>query len=599
MLRPPEPQGGYSWFAAGLPNPAVFLRKREQSVRGADRRARTWPAARRGIGLIDMPLFAVSEPVFPEPFPTQGVGASLSCILDVLRSSVLRVVSTPRGLEDVRVSNVMIYHPSEPCRIGRGDVVLAVGLDIEDWHTLELLHTAGRAGAAAVVLKMVGPHELQRIANVQLDQSVAILGVPEHVRWGDLHSLIDGALNASIELHHDERCEHTLPDEGFSLADALAGGADGAVIIFDRYWRLVAYSSREHPVDDLHLQTILARRLPLEARRRLEDEGVVRRLLNGESGVRQEASADGVRPRLFVAVRAGDQFLGAICLTEGVNRPRSGEKAAVLGGVALAAALLLRARAGDDLDQRHRDHLVRGVLDGSTPASVLKEAHLPGPGSWVVLALEPVTPEGHRIPWSLGNARAMAAINHETGRPGAIVARVGDRFYVLMPIVAQASQEVVAELADEVRRRVNAALGVRLRAGAGSIVSFDRIACSRSEADHVLRSLRDMGSDIAAMTIEQMKSKVLLTEFAAFLDDHPHLRHEKLDKLHALDTNRGTSYIITLRAYLDSFGDIPQAAKFLNVHPTTLRYRLRRIRELTGLDIHDPDDRLAAQLLVR
>ena len=39
-----------------------------------------------------------------------------------------------------------------------------------------------------------------------------------------------------------------------------------------------------------------------------------------------------------------------------------------------------------------------------------------------------------------------------------------------------------------------------------------------------------------------------------------------------------------------------KAAEALLLHPNTLRYRLRRMQELTGLDLKDPTDRLVAEL---
>jgi DNA-binding PucR family transcriptional regulator len=35
------------------------------------------------------------------------------------------------------------------------------------------------------------------------------------------------------------------------------------------------------------------------------------------------------------------------------------------------------------------------------------------------------------------------------------------------------------------------------------------------------------------------------------------------------------------------------------VHPNTLDYRLRQILELTGLDVHDPDDLVLVVLALR
>jgi DNA-binding PucR family transcriptional regulator len=55
----------------------------------------------------------------------------------------------------------------------------------------------------------------------------------------------------------------------------------------------------------------------------------------------------------------------------------------------------------------------------------------------------------------------------------------------------------------------------------------------------------------------------------------------------------------SVRAYLDAFGDVRTAAGELHVHPNTLRYRLRRARELTGLDLGDQSTRLVVALALR
>jgi DNA-binding PucR family transcriptional regulator len=52
----------------------------------------------------------------------------------------------------------------------------------------------------------------------------------------------------------------------------------------------------------------------------------------------------------------------------------------------------------------------------------------------------------------------------------------------------------------------------------------------------------------------------------------------------------GAPLIETLRVYLESSQNRRDAAKALFIHPNTLDYRLRRIRELTGLSPTVPHD---------
>ncbi|HEY8798725.1 MAG TPA: PucR family transcriptional regulator ligand-binding domain-containing protein [Candidatus Dormibacteraeota bacterium] len=64
------------------------------------------------------------------------------------------------------------------------------------------------------------------------------------------------------------------------------------------------------------------------------------------------------------------------------------------------------------------------------------------------------------------------------------------------------------------------------------------------------------------------------------------------------DAARKGSLVATLRAYLET-GEQQQAAKRLRVHPNTLRYRLDRIREISGVDLEDPETRLNIAVALR
>jgi sugar diacid utilization regulator len=64
------------------------------------------------------------------------------------------------------------------------------------------------------------------------------------------------------------------------------------------------------------------------------------------------------------------------------------------------------------------------------------------------------------------------------------------------------------------------------------------------------------------------------------------------------DAARKGSLVSTLRAYLET-GEQQEAAKRLRVHPNTLRYRLDRIREISGVDLEDPETRLNLAVALR
>ncbi|QNE77705.1 PucR family transcriptional regulator [Streptomyces finlayi] len=55
----------------------------------------------------------------------------------------------------------------------------------------------------------------------------------------------------------------------------------------------------------------------------------------------------------------------------------------------------------------------------------------------------------------------------------------------------------------------------------------------------------------------------------------------------------------TLLAWLETRGGAPEVAARLGVHPQTVRYRLRQLREVWGEDLDDPDRRFEMELVLR
>lgn len=65
-----------------------------------------------------------------------------------------------------------------------------------------------------------------------------------------------------------------------------------------------------------------------------------------------------------------------------------------------------------------------------------------------------------------------------------------------------------------------------------------------------------------------------------------------VEPLLAYDAERQVDLVPTLRAYVESGFNLTRSAELLSVHPNTVVYRLRRIKELSGRDPHDANDLL-------
>jgi len=83
------------------------------------------------------------------------------------------------------------------------------------------------------------------------------------------------------------------------------------------------------------------------------------------------------------------------------------------------------------------------------------------------------------------------------------------------------------------------------------------------------------------------------------LTDVDRFVREWLGSLLDYDQRRKAELVQTLTQYLEHGGNYDATAAELSVHKSTLKYRLQRIRELTGLELNDPDVHFNLQLATR
>jgi len=76
-------------------------------------------------------------------------------------------------------------------------------------------------------------------------------------------------------------------------------------------------------------------------------------------------------------------------------------------------------------------------------------------------------------------------------------------------------------------------------------------------------------------------------------------RDRLLDPLRAYDREHGTELIRTLEVFLSCSGSWTKAAEVMFVHVNSLRYRIRRIEELTGRDLSTLEDQAALLLALQ
>ena len=522
---------------------------------------------------------------------TPPLDTTLQSLLAMVGPPVLQALCMPHG-PDAAAGEPRLLDLAEGVVAPPGAVLEAVGCRPSSSHSPEVIKAAGAAGLAAVAMKAYG-EPIDHLVDCALEAGVALLLVDDGVLWHHLHVLLSSALRRSGR-PADESLSTLAAGDLFALANAVAAMVGGAVAIEDPQQRVLAYSTvAGQPIDGPREAGILGRRVPAEYRlaELYED---VRRF----QGVRRVA-LEGVRPRLAVAVRAGDEPLGSIWAIEGDSGFPPEATKALADAADIAALHMLRLRITADVERTARSEALRALLLGRTNASgdllPTVDAH-----DLTVVGFQIIgQTAGSDSTLTARTADLITVHGESLDRRSACLA-IGDTLYALLPTAVAGERQRIIALVASIRARAAESLHVRLRAGIGGTVrDLAGVRGSRREADRVLQVLADRGDTPSMATIEDVRSSAILLQLHEIMAADAGLNLDVVATMADHDRDKHTQYVATLRAYLDAFGDVPTAAGRLVLHQNTFRHRMRRITEIFGVDIDDPDERLVLWLQLR
>ena len=91
---------------------------------------------------------------------------------------------------------------------------------------------------------------------------------------------------------------------------------------------------------------------------------------------------------------------------------------------------------------------------------------------------------------------------------------------------------------------------------------------------------------------EDYAIELSLLEIGDYIAEHDLGRFDVIEAIRSHDARHQTDFMTTLRAYLDTGGNIAQTAKRLHVHGNTIRYRIARLADDFQVDLEQPAARL-------
>lgn len=267
---------------------------------------------------------------------------------------------------------------------------------------------------------------------------------------------------------------------------------------------------------------------------------------------------------------------------------RANPEATFMHAAVVCALEILRRRTAVDVEWRLRGDLLTDLLsETSSPASVAARAvplgHDLTRAHTVLLAAPDGPPEANRARLLLGAAQAVA----DRCEPRPLVTAWGEHVIVLWPAASTATE--AAEAAGEIR-----AAGRRALAGKSVTVAIghrceevENVRSAVRTARGALELARLHGSD-RTLTLPDLGVYGLLLQ----LNDPRELvrfTEHTLQPLREYDRRKKAALVPTLRTYLDQGMSVARTAGELYVHPNTVALRLKKVEDLVGISIQQPE----------
>ena len=524
---------------------------------------------------------------------------------DLIRDLDIRLVAGEAGL-DRAVRWVHISELADPTPwLSGGELLLTTGMNLaapdaqREYVARLAAHDLAGLGLGVGFAHAEAPQALREAA---AELNFPVFEVPYDVPFialtekafshlvNEQYAVLQRALSA-----HERLERIVLSEQGLEgVTDALAALIGGAALVYDARGGVLAHSDGAAPLSAEVLEATGAEvreRARAGARRGYAPSGELhgRALALPVARTPAPANHEGPAPQAWL-VAVKDRGT----LTEF-------DRLVLHQAVTIVALELLRRRVADDTERRLAGDVLSAMVSGELAGPELARRLEPfGLRERVgVLVLSP--PRSIKALVEDGLTAAL-----RDALPGGLAAGTGRFSCALLPLERGETDADLFALAERVRARVSRHAGAELAAGAGRAVAaidlrrtFHEARCALEAqalsgtangdgdgAPHLLATFRDLGSFQLLLSLQDDDAlRLFCDSILAPIEDG--------------EGAYGGELMRSLEAFIECNGQWERAARQLYCHRHTLRYRIRRVEELTGRSLDSARDRIDFWLALR
>ncbi|WP_158542922.1 PucR family transcriptional regulator [Phytoactinopolyspora halophila] len=388
------------------------------------------------------------------------------------------------------------------------------------------------------------------------------------------------------------------------LLDAVAERIGRPAVLEDRFLKLIAYSAHDRPLDEVREDSILRKHASTEVSRWLKEFG----LAEARRPLRLPANPElHMLPRVCIPVLYKDRVLGYLWFVDSDSTMTTDEidvcvaEAEELGEQLhreSVASLFATARLADTMHMLLSD----SAMTAEAATSLEEAGYLTAGDGIVALVLQGIAHDGSTdVDIEDPLAQAMADFRRLVRRGQALDLVSRDHCVVVMSCTSDDDPHL--------HERVNTAVAMAqssLAASPSPVSLVAGIGSRRTRLEDAVHSFREARMSVdAALQLPGVGDIVywshlgvhqIVVKLAALGEQVP-VVHRGLGRL--LGDPDTLPLLETLETYLDVAGNAQVTAERLNLHRTSLYYRLQRLEQLAHTDLKNGVERLSLHLALK
>ena len=526
---------------------------------------------------------------------------ALPTLADVARSAgseILSLVEMPSDDRQIVAGSVLYDSTARPAKFP-GAVALAIGLSLSGKRLGAKVRELSDAGYVAIVYKSNGTSD-EVLRAAARDNGMALFRASDSVPWNQLAEIMDAAVVPHRQ--SGRTLVDIRPGDLFDLANTVAAQAGGAIAIADPEQTILAYSTLpDQPIDETRRSSILSLQVPHS----VETDSDYRRV-HAATDALDVATQDPSLRRTAIAIRDGDSVLGSLWLLELADHHNEDANRILREAANVAALHILHKRTTYVSNLTRQIDLVQPLLFDPKRAELAAirlgisapSVRVAALGVWPSEAIAAETLQSRlRL---FDTIRTACAIR----LPSAVCGLSDNIVYIVLPQTTETSRHFQRTAILKIVQNARRLLARPVLAALGAAATIDRLEDSRVNAELVLSELvRNVAegriaadSDDIVADDDSLGSRLLLRQFVSALTAAGQLPGSHALSIAAHDEQHKKSFEETIYAYLSCGGNAIDAAKSLDVHVNTVRYRLSRVEPLFGIDLDDAETRLLVWL---